>query len=112
MEQKIEEVYQKRVAISAGYLIYQKQNNIERVKNIIPQIQEFVLWFLDGNRFGIEETLYQDMSNVLLHILEDILMALEQNDHVLMHDAIAYGLMEYLELFVQPEQEVEDDDAV
>ena len=64
-----------------------------------------VLWFLEGNRFGIEEELYQNMSSNLLEVLKDILEALEQEDMVLLHDAAANGLLEYLQLFVNTEQE-------
>lgn len=112
MEEKIKTLYQAVVEISAGYLIYQKRNNIELVKKIIPQIQEFVLWFLEGNKFGIEEELYLGMQNDLLRILEDIIVAIEQGDRVLLHDAIAYGLMEYLELFIESEQEEKEDDNI
>lgn len=112
MEKKIQELYQKLVKISAEYLIYQERNNIESVRKIIPQIQEFVLWFLKENIFGIEETLYQDMSRDVLGILEDILTALEQGDRVLMQDAMAYGLLEYLELFVEQEQEDRENDNI
>lgn len=112
MEKKIQELYQSLVQISAGYLIYQQRNNIELIRKMIPQIQEFVLWFLERNIFGIEETLYQDMSQDILGILEDILTALEQGDRVLMQDAMAYGLLEYLELFIESEQEDEENDSI
>lgn len=112
MKEKIENLYKSVVDISAGYLIYQKRNNIELIKKIIPQIQEFVMWFLEGNKFGIEEELYVGMQNNLLQILEDILAAIEQGDRVLLHDAIAYGLMEYLELFIESEQEEKEDDNI
>ncbi len=32
----------------------------------------------------------------LLDILQDIVTAIEENDYVLMNDAITYGIMEYL----------------
>ncbi len=32
----------------------------------------------------------------LLDILKDIVTAIEENDYVLMNDAITYGIMEYL----------------
>lgn len=113
MEDKIQNLYQELGEIIVFYLVYQKRDNIERIKKMIPQIQEFVLWFLQENIFGIEAELYQAMSRNLIEILEDILTALEQADMVLMHDAIAYGLMEYLELFVvKPEQGDSADDNI
>lgn len=110
MKQKIESLYRTIVEISAGYLIYQKRNNISQVKKIIPQIQEFVLWFLEGNRFGIEDELYQGMQKNLLQILADALDAIDMEDRVLLHDAIANGLQEYLKLFVETKQEEKEDD--
>lgn len=99
MEEKIVELYRAVVKISADYMIYQKRNNVEEVKKLLPQIQEFVVWFMEENRLGIEEEFYQGMLNNLLQILNDILEAIQQGDRVLLHDAIAYGLIEYLELF-------------
>lgn len=105
MEKKIQKLYKEIRDIAAWYMIYQRRDNVEQIRKIIPRIQEFVLWFLEGNRFGIEEDLYREMSINLNDILKDILTALEQRDMVLMHDAIAYGVLEYLKLFVDPEQE-------
>lgn len=107
MEESIQKLYSKVRNVAAIFLIYQYRVNVEQVKKLVPQIQEFVLWFLEGNKFGIEEDVYQGMSNNLLMILEDIVMALEGEDSVLLHDAIAYGLLEYLELFVGEEEEEE-----
>ena len=103
MEAKIKELYQKLVRISAGFLIYQERNNIELIKEAIPQIREFVLWFLSGNNLGMENGMYEDMCKNLLCILQDILTSLGQKDQVLLQDAMAHGLLEYLELFLIPE---------
>ena len=80
------------------------------IKEIIPQIQEFVLWFLGENKFGIEEELYVGMKQQLIEILKEILTAIEYEDIVLMHDAVANGLLEYLKLFVEVNQEVEQNE--
>lgn len=113
MKEKIRNLYQALGEISVSYLIYQERNNIEKIKKFIPQIQEFVLWFLEENKLGIEEDLYQDLSKNLVYILEDISTALEQEDMVLLHDSMAYGLLEYLEAIVVDEkQENHIDDNV
>ena len=112
MEEKIVVLYRKLRDISAGYLIYQRHDNIELVKKIIPQIQEFVLWFLEKNIFGIDEETYQAMCQKLLGILSDMLTAIEQGDRVLLHDAVTYGLEEYLELFIAEDEEEEYNDTV
>ncbi len=108
-----QDLYKSLGGISIDYLIYQKRDNIEQSKKIIPQIQKFVLWFLEENRYGIEAELYQGLSQNLVNILADILEALEQEDMVLMHDALTYGLLEYLELIVVnlKQEELVDDDV-
>ncbi len=110
MEEKIQNLYGELRNMGALFLIYQKRDNIETTKKIIPEIQEFVLWFLEKNRLEIDETVYQDMSRNLLEILEDILEAMKQRDMVLLHDAAVNGLLEYLQLFVESEQEEATDD--
>uniref|UniRef100_UPI00272C9404 hypothetical protein n=1 Tax=Lactobacillus taiwanensis TaxID=508451 RepID=UPI00272C9404 len=80
MYDNIKKLEQQIDNIAVGYLFRQERKNIELVKKIVPQIQEFVFWFLNGNRYGIEEKLYKDLSNNLIYILEDILEALEQGD--------------------------------
>lgn len=104
MYDTIENLYQSLYDLSYDYLIEQKRNSIELAKKTIPQIQEFVLWFLEENRFGIEEALYLEMQTYLLQVLEDINSAIEQEDRVLLHDAAAYGLMEYLKMFKESDQ--------
>lgn len=101
MSEKIQDLFTQINQIAVEYLFYQKRTNIEAIEKIIPQIQEFVLWFLEGNRFGLEEELYQGMQVQLLGILNDILQGIEQGDKVLLHDAMAYGLLEYLKLFIE-----------
>ncbi len=100
-QESIELLSKKINEISAEYLFLQKKDNIERMKELVPYIQEFIMWFMKDNQFGIETQLYGDMQMDLLGILQDILQALEQNDKVLMHDATAYGLINYLECFTE-----------
>ena len=109
MMENIKTLFQQLKKITWEYLSYQKKDNIEKIKTIIPEIQEFALWFLDHNKFHIEERLYQGMSNNLLCILQDILDAIENEDCVLLHDAVAYGLLEYLKMFVEEGDNSDDD---
>lgn len=103
MEEKIQNLCMKIRDIGALYLIYQRRDNIEQIKKMIPEIQEFVLWFMEKNILEIDVELYQRMCQNLIIILEDILQAMICEDSVLLHDATAYGLMEYLQLFVDIE---------
>lgn len=103
MNEKVQNLYTKLKQIAREYLLYQKKDNFKEVKEIIPEIHEFVLWFLEEKRFDVGELLYQEMARNLVCVLEDILEAIQENDCVLMHDALAYGLMEYLEIFAKRE---------
>ncbi len=102
-EEQIMQLHQEMADIIAEYIIFQKRNIVERIKKLIPQIQEFILWFLNENQFGIEQSLYDAMSQNLLLVLEDILTSLQNEDKVLMYDVIVHGLTDYLECFVGSE---------
>lgn len=88
------------VQTNVEHLLLGKNNNIERVKEYLPQIQNFIEWFLQGNIWGIEEDLYQNMQLDIINILNDCVTAIKEDDHVLLQDAIGYGLLGYIELFV------------
>ncbi len=98
MEEKIRDLHQKVQKIINGYLIYQKRDNIEQMKKIVPQIQEYVLWFMEENKLNINQEKYQELKNNLIFVLEDILEAMEQGDRVLLNDALAWDFVEYLKL--------------
>lgn len=99
-ESKINLLYVQIKNISAEYLIHQKRNNVERIKELIPQIQEFVVWYMEANHLQLEEELYVASCKELLVVLQDILTSLQEEDKVLLHDAVCYGLSEYLECFI------------
>lgn len=108
MEENIQKLFKRLNDISAGYLMGIDRNNIKGIKEEIPKIQEFVLWFLEGDRFGIGRESYRVMSDGLLLALEDIAEALQQEDRVLLHDAVTYGLLENLKLFTEQEDKTDD----
>lgn len=112
MEERILKLYCKLRDIGASFLIYHERDNVEKIKKIMPEIQEFVLWFLEENRLEIEEELYHNISENLLIIMNDILEALEQKDTVLLHDAVLNGLFEYLQLFVVLKQGEKSYDSI
>ncbi|MCX4268324.1 MAG: hypothetical protein OSJ62_06625 [Lachnospiraceae bacterium] len=98
MEEKIKILYQKVKKIVEGYLIGQERNNIEQMRTIIPQLQEYVLWFIEDNRLNIDDKDYQELKKNLILILKDILMAMEQEDRVLLNDALAFDLIAYFKM--------------
>ena len=80
--------------------LYNILKNIE--KNLLPireqlnNIQEFAVWFLQKNPLGMDKEAFIQAKKEIIAILQDIVSAIEENDYVLMHDAITYGVMEYL----------------
>lgn len=100
MEDKIIELFEKINFLGYYTTNFQKYDYIKRAKSLIPEIQEFVTWFDSGNQFGIEESDYQALQENLLDILKDCMEAFEQEDRVLLLDALEYGLSEYLKMFL------------
>jgi hypothetical protein len=82
------------------------------VQECLNDVQEFAVWFMQENRLDEEDTVWEALSRQLVEILQDIVQAIEEGDYVLMHDALTFGLMEYLEIFLPLQEEVEADDAV
>ena len=108
MDDRIHMLYKSLHSVSVEYLMGINRDNIKKIRELVPQIQWFATWFLEENTFGIEQGLYQELSGGLLVVLEDITEALGQEDRVLLHDAISYGLLEYLKLFTGQEDESDD----
>lgn len=101
MEGNFQKLYEELDSMAIGYLYYQSRKNLQEISEALPKVQEFALWFLEENRIGVDEELYRELCDNLLLILEDISAAMGQGDHVLLHDAVAYGLMDYLRLFAE-----------
>ena len=106
MEEQIAELDWKLDKIYVEYMVFQK-DNVKKIKELLPDINRFAVWFLGGNQFGVEEELYQDMVCDMSGILKDITDAVENGDKVLLHDALAYGMSEYLRLFLPEKEEME-----
>lgn len=96
MKKEIFELYDNINKISAEYALQKNRKIIEEARKHVSQIQDFALWFLEKNKFGLEMVDYQQHKLVLLEILNDIVKAMENNDKVLMHDALDYGLLEFI----------------
>lgn len=88
------------------YVYLNRPDIIEGVKPLIPDIQDFVMEFLQTEDIGVEPDIKASMNSDMLAILNDIVQAMEKNDSVLMYDALQCGLVAYLKLFV-PEEEDE-----
>ena len=100
MIERIGNLYFELEYIGMVYNKTQKIGNIDAVKEYMPEITEFIKWFLSGNSFGIDNETYELLTNNLVEIMNDIITAIENNDRVLLNDAIQFGLQEYLRMFI------------
>jgi hypothetical protein len=108
MEETILELYGKLKKISENFIVYEKRNDFAPVQQCLNQMQEFAVWFMEENRLDEETAVWESLKVQLLEILQDIVQAIEGGDYVLLHDAVTYGLMEYLEIFLIVSEEEED----
>lgn len=100
MEEMILELYHELEKIEEDFLDYQKRKDLLPLQKCLSRIQEFAVWFMEENRLEEDTMVWKQLNGRLLGILQDIVQAIEEQDYVLMHDAITYGLMDYLEIFL------------
>ncbi len=96
MQQKWVFLYSTLEKIQENFLDYENRKELLPIREHLKMIQEFTLWFIQENPLKLEESLFVQKKDELLDILQDIVTAIEENDYVLMNDAITYGIMEYL----------------
>ena len=97
--EKIRELYDRLTGISAGYAVVQRRENTDLVRQELAPVQEFVTWMMQDNPLCLDGELHGQACGDLLGVLRDMLEALRQDDKVLMHDAVEYGLLPYLRCF-------------
>lgn len=106
MQERLEKLKTDIIAQCNIYVYWNKPDLIEGIRPIIPEIQSFVMDFIQTEDIGVEPEIKSSMNSDMLGIIKDVTEALEKNDSVLMYDALQCGLVEYLRLFV-PEEEDE-----
>lgn len=104
MEEQIKQIYMDIMKISMEYLFLKERNIVEKTRELFPKIQEFSSWFLLENKLDLEEDIYLYMKKQLIEILQDCMDGIEKKDMVLLHDALDYGLAEFLKNFIQEEK--------
>ena len=112
MEEKIKTLYENINFIGYYCMSHRKYDYVEKTKSLIPDIREFVEWFMAGNQFGIEEEVYWQLQENLLGILNDMETAFKEQDRVLMLDALESGISEYLVMFLPEEYFMEQEENV
>ena len=105
MQDKIVNLYDRLKVISDDFLDYQKRNDFMPIRECLNEIQEFAVWFMGRKQLDIDDQTWQKLKKRLMHTLGDIVQSIEQQDYVLMHDAVTYGLIEYLKIFMPDSME-------
>ena len=107
MEENWLKLYKKLKKIEENFLDIEKRSNLVPIQECMLEIQNFAVWFLGKNQLEEEPQKWEEKKRELLCILQDIITAIEQQDYVLMHDAITYGVMKYLHWFIkEPVEEI------
>lgn len=112
MEETIQSLYDELQRIEEDFLDYQKRKELLPVQKCFGRIQEFAVWFMQADRLGQGEHVWKELNQRLLGILQDMVQAIEEGDYVLLHDAVTYGLLEYLAFFLPTVAEGETDDTL
>ena len=73
---------------------------VEDTRILLPQIQEFTEIISNPKNFDLKEEEYQDLLTYYMEVLNDIVIAMENHDIVLLYDALTYGLLEVMKLFL------------
>ena len=107
MQQKWVFLYSTLEKIQENFLDYENRKEILPIREHLKMIQEFAVWFIQENPLNLDYSLFTQKQEELLDILQDIITAIEENDYVLMNDAISYGIMEYLKVCLS--ETVEED---
>ena len=110
--EEIRKLHGRLTKISAGYAVFQRRENTDLVRQDLAPVQEFVTWIMQDNPIGLEPGLHGETCRDLLGVLQDMLEALRQDDKVLMHDAVEYGLLPYLRCFPGVSEKEGTDDTV
>lgn len=105
MQDKIVNLYDRLKVISDDFLDYQKRNDFMPIRECLNEIQEFAVWFMGKKQLDIDDQTWQKLKKRLMDTLGDIVQSIEQQDYVLMHDAVTYGLIEYLKIFMPDSME-------
>ena len=105
MQDKIVNLYDRLKVISDDFLDYQKRNDFMPIRECLNEIQEFAVWFMGSKHLDLDDQTWQKLKKRLMDTLGDIVQSIEQQDYVLMHDAVTYGLIEYLKIFMPDSME-------
>lgn len=67
-------------------------------------LNEFYDRFLRENVFEIDKTDYEKLQLLFINIIRDLSQGLKNKDVVLLEDAMEYGLLSFLEIFMDEDE--------
>ena len=76
----------------------------EETKELLPLLNEFYDRFLRENVFEIDKTDYEKLQLLFINIIRDLSQGLKNKDVVLLKDAMEYGLLPFLEIFMDEDE--------
>ncbi len=82
------------------YAVLNRADLVNNVKELLPDVQKFAMWFLEAKDIGVSGEEKQIMDNNVLLMIKDINEALEYSDSALMYDALDCGIAQYIRLFL------------
>ncbi len=72
---------------------------IKEIKDILPDIMEFTNIILDESNFDMDTETYQLIRSQYVEIVGDLMDGIENQDEVLVMDALYVGMLDFMRLF-------------
>lgn len=100
----IKQVYTKVLRACVGFSVYETKKVEAETKELLPVLNEFYEHFLKENIFEIDQTDYEILQLLFINIIRDLSQGLKNKDIVLLEDAMEYGLLPFLEIFMDEDE--------
>ena len=96
----IKQIYTKVLKSCIGFSVYGTKKVEEETKELLPLLNEFYDRFLRE----IDKTDYEKLQLLFINIIRDLSQGLKNKDVVLLEDAMEYGLLSFLEIFMDEDE--------
>ena len=83
-----------------GFSVYGKKNAEEKSMEMLPELSEFYEEILKENTLQLEKTDFDIIRKLFITIIKDFFQGLKNKDIILLEDTMEYGLLPFLELFI------------
>ena len=100
----IKQIYTKVLRSCVGFSVHGNKKVEEETKELLSALNEFYEQFLKDNIFEINKTDYEKLQLLFINIVRDLSQGLKNKDVVLLEDAMEYGLLPFLEIFMDEDE--------